>query len=142
MILALQIALAIAYAPLAHVASTRGDQGFGFAALLALIGLVLVAPLLQRRPWAWLAAAIATAGAWWLYRHGFAVLPLLVVPVLFVLLVAWVFGRSLGPGREPLIARIVSGLDGVPPAQLPADVYRSARVLMEGLVRVPAETLD
>jgi uncharacterized membrane protein len=74
-------------------------------------------------------AAVAAAGAWWLYRHGLTALPLLLVPVLFVALVAWLFGRSLRAGRVPLINRIVSGLDGVPPEQLPADVAAYARRL-------------
>lgn len=129
MILALQIALAVAYALLAHLASTGGGDGLALAALLVLVGLVLVAPLLQGRLWAFAVAAISTAAALWLHRQGLAALPLLVVPVLFVVLVAWVFGRSLRAGRVPLIARIVSGLDGVPPEQLPPDVFRYARGL-------------
>ena len=56
-------------------------------------------------------------------------LPLLVAPVAFVALVAWVFGRSLKAGRVPLITRIVSGLDGLPPAQLRPDVAAYARSL-------------
>lgn len=129
MILALEIALAVAYALLAHLASARGDDGLALAALLVLVALVLAAPLLQRRIPAFAAAAVSAMGAVWLYREGLAMLPLLVVPILFVLLVAWIFGRSLRAGRVPLIARIVAGLDGVPPDQLPADVAAYARGL-------------
>lgn len=129
MTLALQIVLAVAYALLAHGASAGGDARLAFAALLVLVALVLVAPLLRRRPWAFALAAASVAGAWWLFRAGLAALPLLLVPVVFVALVAWLFGRSLRPGRVPLIVRIVSGLDGVPPERLPADVLRYARGL-------------
>ena len=129
MILALQIVLAAAYALLAHGASAGGDARRAFAALLVLAALVLAPPLSRLRPWAFAAAAAALAAAWWLYRQGLAMVPLLLVPVVFVLLVAWVFARSLKPGRVPLINRIVSGLDRLPPAQLPADVARYARAL-------------
>ncbi|WP_238345943.1 ketosynthase [Luteimonas saliphila] len=129
MILALQIALAVAYALLAHGASAGGDARLALAALLVLVALVLAPPLLRLRPWAFALAAVSSAAAWWLYRQGLATLPLLVVPVVFVALVAWVFGRSLQRGRVPLITRIVSGLDGVPPERLPADVAAYARGL-------------
>ena len=85
MILALQVALAVAYALLAHAASV----GSARAALAAL----------------------------------------LVVPVAFVWLVAWVFARSLRAGRVPLINRIVSGLDRVPPERLEPEVAAYARRL-------------
>ena len=74
------------------------------------------------RAWAWALAALLAAGAWALHRAGMSMVPLLLVPVAFVWLVAWVFARSLRRDRVPLILRIVSGIDGVPPAQVPADV--------------------
>jgi uncharacterized membrane protein len=125
----LQIALAVAYALLAHGASSGDDARLAFAALLVLVAMVLAAPLLRGRPWAFALAALSTAGAWALYRQGLATLPLLLVPVVFVALVAWVFARSLVAGRVPLITRIVSGLDGEPPDRLPADVAAYARGL-------------
>jgi len=125
----LQIALAVAYAALAHLASAGDDARLAFAALLVLVALVLVAPLLRLRPWALAVAAVSAAGAWWLYAHGLANVPLLLAPVVFVALVAWVFARSLRPGRVPLITRIVSGLDREPPENLPADVAAYARGL-------------
>ena len=64
-----------------------------------------------------------------LHRAGLAMLPLLVVPVAFVWLVAWVFARSLRAGRVPLINRIVSGLDRVPPERLEPEVAAYARRL-------------
>lgn len=129
MILAIQIVLAVAYALLAHGASAGGDARLALAALLVLVILVMIAPLARLRAWAFPATVALAAGSWWLYRAGLATLPLLVAPVAFVALVAWVFGRSLAPGRVPLITRIVSGLDGVPPAQLRPDVAAYARTL-------------
>lgn len=129
MIPSLQIALAVAYAALAHLASAGDDPRMALAALLVLVALVLVAPLLQRRSWAFAGAAAGAAGAWWLYAHGLARVPLLLAPVVFVALVAWVFARSLGRTRVPLITRIVSGLDHEPPEKLPADVAAYARRL-------------
>jgi len=128
LILALQVGLAVAYALLAHAASA-GNAHAALAALLVLVALVLVAPLAHRRAWAWVLAPLLAAGAWALHRAGWAMLPLLLVPVAFVWLVAWVFGRSLRAGRVPLINRIVSGLDRVPPDRLPADVAAYARGL-------------
>ena len=129
MILALQIALAVAYALLAHVASAGGDARLALAALLVLVALMMAAPLLRARAWAVPVTLALVAGCWWLYRIDLATVPLLVAPVAFVALVVWVFARSLRPDRVPLITRIVSGVDGVPPERLPADVAAYARGL-------------
>src|SRR5690606_14618663 len=104
---------ALAYGVLAHLSSSRGSHPLALAALLVLVLLVLAAPLAARRARAWLALPLLAAGCWWLYRAGLAPLPLLLVPVAFIALVAWMFGRTLGPGRMPLITRIVTVLDGV-----------------------------
>src|SRR5690606_21277942 len=83
----LQIALALAYALLAHLASARDEPRLAFAALLVLVALLFVAPLLRLRPWAFALAGAAAAGAWWLHARGLDALPLLLVPVVFVALV-------------------------------------------------------
>ena len=67
MTLALQVGLAIAYALLAHAASA-GSVHAALAALLVLVALVLAAPMLQPRAWAWALAALLAAGAWALHR--------------------------------------------------------------------------
>src|SRR3546814_17026488 len=54
---------------------------------------------------------------------------MLLVPVAFVALVAWWFGRSLRAGRVPLITRIVSALDEVAPEAMAADLRRYTRGL-------------
>jgi uncharacterized membrane protein len=125
----LQIALALAYALLAHLASAREAPRLAFAALLVLVALLFAAPLLRLRPWAFALAGASVAGAWWLHARGLDALPLLLVPVVFVALVAWMFARTLRAGRVPLITRIVSVLDGEPVDRLPADVATYARRL-------------
>lgn len=115
MILALQALLALAYTVLAHVASARDDDRIGAAALVVLALLLLLAPLVHRRLWAWLALPLLLAGVAALQRAGLVPVPMLLVPVAFVALIAWWFGRSLRVGRVPLITRIVAALDRTPP---------------------------
>lgn len=111
MILAVEIALAVGYGVLAHLASARGSHALALLALLALVLLVLASPMAARRAWAWMALPLLGAGCWALYRAGHAPLPLLLVPVAFIALVAWMFGRTLRRGRVPLITRLVTVLD-------------------------------
>lgn len=114
MILTLEVLLAVAYALLAHMASARHDGLLAVGALGALLLMILLAPLLRLRPWAWLALALAAAGLAWLVRSPYAQLPLMLVPTLFIALVAFWFGRSLAPGRVALISKIVTALEGEP----------------------------
>jgi uncharacterized membrane protein len=129
MILALEIALALAYALLAHAASAGYGDGHALAALLALVGMLLVAALATRKWWAWLALPPLLAGCWALYRTGLAGLPLLLVPVAFVALIAWWFARSLRSPRGALITRIVAALDGIEPARIEPSLLRYTRSL-------------
>ena len=124
-----RIALAIAYPVLAHLASAR-DSGILAAFAVVDIALILLLPALargERRAWAAL-VGVAIASAW-LARTPYAQLPLLLVPVLFVALVAWGFARTLRAGRVPLIARIVSALEAREPAQLEPEIARYTRSL-------------
>lgn len=114
MVFLLQLLLALGYTVLAHLASAWLQPGYALAAMLALVALLWAEPLHARRGWAWLSLPLAMAACWLLYRQGYAMLPLLLVPVAFVLLVAWVFGRSLRPGRIPLITRIMVAVEGKP----------------------------
>ena len=113
MVLAVEIALAVAYGVLAHLSSARDSHPLALAALLVLVLLLLASPMAARRAWAWLTLPLLAAGCWALFRTGQAPLPLLLVPVAFIGLVAWMFGRTLRPGRVPLITRIVTVLDEV-----------------------------
>jgi uncharacterized membrane protein len=125
----LQVAMAVAYALLAHAASTRGHDGYAYAALLSLVAMLLAAPLAARRAWAWLALPLALAACHALYRAGHAGLPLLLAPVAFVAAVAWVFLRSLRSPRGALITRIVAALDGCTVATLAPELVAYSRGL-------------
>lgn len=129
MIPALQLLLALAYAALAHFASLRAHDGLALAALGVLVAMLLVEPLLQRRTWAFVLLPFACAGAWWLYRAGHAALPLLLVPVVFVLAIGWLFARTLRAGSVPLISRIVIGMEGGDAAAVPPALHRYTRSL-------------
>lgn len=126
---AARVVFALAYPLLAHWASHTGS---GVAAAVALgdLSLVILAePLLRGRGWAWALFAAIAAGLWALAHTPYAQASLLAPPVLFVGLVAWLFGRSLRAPREALITRIVAGLDHCRPEQLPAPLYRYTRKL-------------
>ncbi|NYZ61194.1 ketosynthase [Luteimonas sp. SJ-16] len=127
--LLLQLLLALAYAALAHLASLWQSDACALAALGVLIAMVLVEPLLARRAWAWVALPLAAAGAWALYRAGHAALPLLLVPVVFVLAIAWVFARTLRPGSQPLITRIMVGIEGGSVETVAPELLRYTRTL-------------
>lgn len=110
MIAAVRLVLLAAYLPLAHVAGTRHSPTLAVLALADLVLLVLIEPLLRRRIGAWLALAASALLLIALMRSRFALTPLLLVPPLFTATVAVWFARSLRPGREPLIAKVVSAL--------------------------------
>lgn len=114
----LRLLLAAAYPFLAHAASLRGDGTLAALAFGDIAVILLLDPLLRGRALAWIALLAIAAGLAWLARSPHALLPLLLVPVLFIGLVAWLFGRTLRAGSVPLISRIVAALEGVPPAQL------------------------
>ena len=129
MIALLQLLLALGYAVLAHLASLWQHDGCALAALGLLIAMLLVEPLLHRRLWAFAALPLAGWGAYALYDAGQAALPLLLVPVVFVLAIAWIFARTLRPGVEPLITRIVAGIEGGDPQDIAPDLRRYTRSL-------------
>lgn len=129
MILGLQALLALAYTLLAHLASALHDDRIAAAALALLALMLLLAPMARRRPWAWLALPVLCAGVVALYRAGLVEVPMLLVPVAFVAMVAWWFGRSLQGGRVPLISRIVAALDRVAPAALSPELRDYTRRL-------------
>jgi uncharacterized membrane protein len=126
---AVQLALAVAYPFLAHAASVRGSGVLAACALGTIALMVLADGLLRGRAGAWLALVAVAAVLAWLAGSRHALTPLLLVPVAFVGMIAWWFGRTLRAGRTPLIARIVSAIDGVPPAQLEPGLRAYARNL-------------
>ena len=113
-----RLLLSVAYPLLAHAASTLRDPRLAALALLDIVLILLVVPLVRRSGAAW-AAVAASALVLWLVQHS-SLLPVLLLlpPVLFPWLVAWFFARTLRAGQVPLISRIVSGMEGCPPADL------------------------
>jgi uncharacterized membrane protein len=129
MTLLLQVLLAVAYALLAHGASAWADDRLAAGALLALVLMLLLPGLAARRAWAWVALPPLAYGCWATWRAGYAALPLLLVPVAFVALIGWVFGRSLGSPRGALITRIVSAMEAVPVDEVAPELRRYTRRL-------------
>ena len=107
---ALRLLLLAAYLPLAHFAGTRHSPTLAALALGDLMLLALIEPLLRRRLAAWLTLAATVLLLIALTHSRFALTPLLLVPALFTAMVSGWFARSLRPGREPLIAKVVSAL--------------------------------
>lgn len=106
-----RLLLALAYPWLAHAATTGGSSALAAVALADIALIVLLEPLLQRRRWAWLSLAAVAVVLWRLAHSPHALLPLLLVPVAFIALVAWTFGRTLRAGRTPLVTRMMLALE-------------------------------
>jgi len=109
-----RLLLALAYPWLAHAATTGGSGVLAAIALADIALIVLLEPLLQRRRWAWLLLAAVAVVLWRLAHSPHALLPLLLVPVAFIALVAWTFGRTLRAGRTPLVTRMMLALERDP----------------------------
>jgi uncharacterized membrane protein len=107
---ALRLLLLMAYLPLAHYAGTRHSPTLAVLALVDLALLLLIEPLLHRRPSAWLALAAIVPALIALARTPYAMTPLLLVPPVFTAMIGWWFARSLRQGREPLVAKVVGAL--------------------------------
>jgi uncharacterized membrane protein len=101
-----------AYLPLAHIAGSQSSPLLAAIALIDIALLLLIEPLWAPRAWAWAALLAVVAAIAALVAADLALMPLLLMPVVFIGLVGWWFARSLAPGREPLITRIVAGIYG------------------------------
>jgi len=109
----LRLGLVLAYPLLCHAASVADAGSAGRWSALALASLLLwclLDGLWQRRlaPWLWLLASGLLLA--WVAGSPWAWMLLLAPPVVFPLWVAWLFARTLGAGRQPLIARIVDAV--------------------------------
>lgn len=125
----LRLLLAVVYPFLAHAASLRQDGVLAALALFDVVLIVLLEPLLRRRGWAWTLLLALGAALVLLAQSPHALLPLLLMPLTFVGLVAYLFGRTLLAGRVPLISRIVAAIEGKPAAALTPDLRRYTRNL-------------
>jgi len=125
----LRVVLLLAYPVLSHLASQRGEGLWAALALFGLVFLCLLGALARRRAWAWGALPAAALLLAWLGRSPWAWVLLQAPPVVFPLLVAWGFARSLLPGRVPLVARIVHALHARAGVPVEAALERYARRL-------------
>ncbi len=114
--------LAIVFAVvLGHV---LGDERISAAvAPLVILALWFGAPRILRSAVLLVAAAVAFA---WILDGASAIVDIL--PCLIAGLIGWLFARSLLRGRQPLIARAISAMDGIEPLHDPA-VARYAKRL-------------
>lgn len=126
---ALRTALALAYPFLAHAANARGSGVLAGVALLDLSLILLLAPLLAGRAWAWACLAAITAVLAWLAPTPFATLPLLAPPVVFVGAAAWLFARTLRRGRVALVTRLAALVHDAPVEALPPRLVAYTRRL-------------
>lgn len=124
-----RVLLSAAYPLLAHAASTLREPRLAALALLDIVLILLVLPLVHGRAWAWLVVAASAAGLWAVQHSSLLPVLLLLPPVLFPGLVAWWFWRTLAPGRQPLILRIVAALEHCTPETLAPPLARYARRL-------------
>ena len=126
---ALRLALVAAYLLFAHLASDRHDQALAACALGAIVVLVLLRPLLQRRLRAWILLLVSAAAVYGLARADYALLPLLLAPAAIIGVVACAFARTLR--TVPLITRMVVGLDATPVAEMSSELLRYTRTLTQ-----------
>lgn len=102
----------IAYFLLAHAGTISGLPVLHGAAIALLLALVLAS--LRGLPWLQLAVLLVVVACLYLSSQPMQLM-LYAPPVLFPLLLAGLFGRSLLPGRQPLIERVVWHLHGRQP---------------------------
>lgn len=120
--------LLLAYPLLAIAGAVTHRQLLALAALLLLPSLLLWPALRARRPGAWLLWSGLLAGSIWLAARGLVGLVLDAVPLLLNLLLAWLFGRTLRAGHQPLVAQFIEAIEGAPRLAMPG-IARYARQL-------------
>ena len=98
---------AAAYPALAHAATVLGSPRLTLLSVVVLACVVLLPPLAAGRTWARLAAPAAVIAILVLVRADAEALVLFVPPILLNAYLAWLFGRTLVPGRTALIYRLV-----------------------------------
>ena len=101
------LALAACYPLLAHLAVAAGSPALTVASLAALAAAVLLRSLARASVAAWLAAAAIAALLALAERQSWVWLPLYAPSVAGDAAAAWVFGRTLVPGRTSLIERFI-----------------------------------
>lgn len=99
--------------PLLLLAGLSTQHGWLSAlAAVDLISLLLLGGLLRGSPLAWFTWLLAVGGTAWLLHNGQVGIALQSVPVVINAGMAWFFGRTLLPGRRPLVARAILAFEG------------------------------
>jgi len=106
------IVLGASYPIFAHIAVLSGNPALIAASIGLLIVLVLFPGLRNARPLAWIMLPVAALCLYAVAAHGRTLLLLFLPPILINGFMAWVFGRTLKPGRTPLIERAIVALHG------------------------------
>lgn len=110
--------LAVSYLSLSHLATARASHGLAALAVMLIVVLLLTEPLWNGRVWAWVLAGAAAVALWMLRDSPHIHIALLLMPVIFLSLLAWLFGRTLLAGRIPVIGKMVRALEGGPDQQV------------------------
>lgn len=126
---AVRPALAVGYLGLSHLATARDSHRLAALAVGLIVLLLLTEPLWQRRAWAWALTALAAIGLWMMKDSTHIHIALLLMPMIFLLLLAWLFGRTLMAGRIPVIGKIVRALEGDARGHVSEDLDRYTRGL-------------
>ena len=106
------IALAAGYAPLAVASIVLHRPLLSALAAFVLVTLILWGGLVAGRRIAWILWLAASTGGAALAWHGHAALGFLLLPVAINAAIAWLFGSTLAPGDEPLVARAIAAIEG------------------------------
>lgn len=117
--------LLVLYPFLVHAAVVTDSRWLAFVAMIVLGGNLLAPVLARTAVWAWLGLAGVVAGSAWFAAAGDGRYFLYAAPVLIAVALCWLFGRSLMPDREPLVARIADAMRG----PLPPRVHRYTRAV-------------
>ena len=133
--------LLLAYPLLAVAGALLHRQFLSLGALALLLGLFLWPALRGRRPGAWLLWLGLSGTMAWLATRGLAALVLDAVPVLLNLLLAWVFGRTLRTGRQPLVAQFIEAIEGQQRLAMPGIAPYARRLTAFWSVLLTAQAL-
>ncbi|MCX7513201.1 xanthomonadin biosynthesis protein [Frateuria sp. STR12] len=120
--------LLLAYPLLAVAGALTHRQGLSLAALALLLGLLLWPALRRGRPGAWLLWLGLLGAMAVLAARDLAALALDAVPLALNLLLAWIFGRTLRAGWQPLVEQFIEAIEGTPRLAMPG-IVRYARQL-------------
>jgi uncharacterized membrane protein len=120
--------LLLAYPVLAVAGAITQRQTLSLAAFALVLGLFMWPALREGRASAWLLWLGLLGVLGWLAVQGLATLALDSVPLLVNLLLAWLFGRTLRGGRQPLVAQFIEAIEGAPRLAQPG-IARYARQL-------------